>query len=281
MLINAFLQGGKMSNRYFLWLGCLLSVFFLGCVSKSQFNAVSNDYHLAQEHVSQLEEKLDALELSERKSKGAEKQCQETLRNQIRSCRETLDSQVARSQNEFNALSEENEELNRIIKGKQATIALQQTVIRLFDDSEKTLQTSIQEQIDEQNLESATPSLPTKVVLVSKLVFESASASLTDEAKELLGKLTGLLQEKQYTHIRVQGHTDDQPFNTPAANADNWGLSAARATAVVRFLQETVGVPPEQMSATGFGPYQPIATNDTAEGRKQNRRIEIILEETK
>lgn len=270
-----------MLTRFLLWLGCLLSVFFLGCVSKTQFNAVSSDYQLAQERISQLEKKLGALELSERESKVAEQQCRNTLSNQIQSCRETLDSQVEKSQNEFNALSEENKEQRRIIKGKQATIALQQSVIRLVDDSKKTLQTSIQEQIDEQNLEPAIPSSATKVVLVSKLLFESGSASLSDEAKELLGKLTGLLTEKQYTHIRIQGHTDSSPFRSTAENIDNWSLSAARATAVARFIDETLGVPPGRISATAFGPYRPIASNDTAEGRKQNRRIEIILEETK
>ena len=59
---------------------------------------------------------------------------------------------------------------------------------------------------------------------------------------------------------------------------DNLELSAARATAVVRFLHETVGIAPERMYAVEYGQYRPIASNETAEGRNKNRRIEIILE---
>ena len=63
-----------------------------------------------------------------------------------------------------------------------------------------------------------------------------------------------------------------------AMYATNWELSAARATAVVRFLQESAGVDPERISAIGFGQYRPIASNETNDGRRQNRRIEIVIE---
>ncbi len=75
--------------------------------------------------------------------------------------------------------------------------------------------------------------------------------------------------------IRVVGHTD----NVPVAKGQfpsNWELSAMRATTVVRFLQET-GVAPERMIASGRGEYNPVAPNDTPEGRQKNRRIEIML----
>ena len=57
----------------------------------------------------------------------------------------------------------------------------------------------------------------------------------------------------------------------------NWELSVARATNVARYLQEEAGIPPEIISATGYSEYQPIASNDTPEGKAQNRRIEIVL----
>jgi chemotaxis protein MotB len=76
------------------------------------------------------------------------------------------------------------------------------------------------------------------------------------------------------------GHTDDQPFVPKTDHANNWALSAERAGAVAAFLQEKIGVPPELLSATGFGPCRPIASNDTPEGRQQNRRIEIVLQST-
>ncbi|MDR1560313.1 MAG: OmpA family protein, partial [Clostridiales bacterium] len=74
----------------------------------------------------------------------------------------------------------------------------------------------------------------------------------------------------------VEGHTDNIPIST-AQFASNWELSAARATTVVRLLVDMAGIPPEKMSAVGYGEYKPVADNSTAEGRGKNRRVDIIL----
>jgi len=75
--------------------------------------------------------------------------------------------------------------------------------------------------------------------------------------------------------IRVEGHTDNVPVHASTWTS-NWDLSAARALAVVRVLQEK-GVDPTRLAAAGYGEYQPIASNDTPEGKSLNRRIEIVL----
>lgn len=275
-----------MRNQFFLWMCCLLAVSFFGCVSKSQFNAVNDDYQHAKQDISDLEQKLENLHLSLQTSENAEKQCRDTLEKQTERG-DTLENQLETSQTQYQSISEQNEslhdtneELHRSINEKQKVIAIQETVIRLFDDSEQTLQKSIEAQVGEQTLEDSSLPAPTKVVLVNKLLFQSGSASLSEEAKSLLEKLTGILQEKEYTQIQVMGHTDDQPFVPKTDHANNWALSAERAAAVAAFLQERVGVPPERLSATGFGPCRPIASNDTPEGRQQNRRIEIVLQST-
>lgn len=116
------------------------------------------------------------------------------------------------------------------------------------------------------------------VDVAEQLFFDSGRASLKDSGKEVLKKVGEALKGYEDKIIRVVGHTD----NVPIAGAwkkvfpSNWELSVARATTVVRFLQET-GIPPERMVASGRAQYQPIAENDTPEGRKKNRRIEITL----
>jgi chemotaxis protein MotB len=77
----------------------------------------------------------------------------------------------------------------------------------------------------------------------------------------------------------VEGHTDDVPIGLVFIEKypTNWELSAARAVGVVRFLQEKGWLEPKRLSAVGYSYYKPVASNDTAEGRRQNRRIEIIL----
>jgi chemotaxis protein MotB len=79
--------------------------------------------------------------------------------------------------------------------------------------------------------------------------------------------------------IVIEGHTDSVPLRGELARVfpTNWELSAARATSIVRYLQDTVGVDPRRLSAVGFGPNRPLDTNDSPEGRARNRRIEIKL----
>ena len=79
--------------------------------------------------------------------------------------------------------------------------------------------------------------------------------------------------------LRVDGHTDDTPLRPGARFADNWELSQARALSVVRFLVEDMGIPPQRLSANGFGEYQPVDPADSPEARAQNRRIELKLTE--
>ena len=97
--------------------------------------------------------------------------------------------------------------------------------------------------------------------------------------QEVLLKLADSFRNSENQNIAVEGHTDDVQIGSALLERfpTNWELSTARATAVVRFLQEKGNITPERLTACGFSYYRPVATNDTPEGRKQNRRIEIIL----
>jgi chemotaxis protein MotB len=115
------------------------------------------------------------------------------------------------------------------------------------------------------------------VKLKDKILFSSGSATIGKEGFAALTAVADALRKVQGKVIRVEGHTDSVPA-TGSAFASNWELSSARALAVVRFLQDQ-GVDPTKLSGSGYGEYQPIAGNDTPEGRSLNRRIEIVLAE--
>lgn len=112
------------------------------------------------------------------------------------------------------------------------------------------------------------------VKMKDKILFSSGSATLGRPGKDALRAVAEVLAGVQGKVIRVEGHTDNVPLGRGFAT--NWDLSVARALAVVRFLQES-GVDPARLAAAGYGEYQPVASNDTPEGRSQNRRIEIVL----
>jgi len=113
------------------------------------------------------------------------------------------------------------------------------------------------------------------VDVAEQLFFDSGKADLKDTGKSVLKKVAEAIKGYDDKVIRVVGHTDNVPIKTKQF-ASNWELSVARATTVVRFLQEA-GVPPERMVASGRAEFQPVADNDTPEGRQKNRRIEITL----
>ena len=116
------------------------------------------------------------------------------------------------------------------------------------------------------------------VDLAEKIFFDSGRAELKPGGKAVLKKVGEALKGYENKIIRVVGHSDNVPVSKSlqAKFPSNWELSVARATTVVRFLQE-VGVPPERMIPSGRGEYDPVDTNDTPEGRQKNRRIEILL----
>jgi chemotaxis protein MotB len=118
-----------------------------------------------------------------------------------------------------------------------------------------------------------------RVEMVDEVLFDSGEAALKPEGIAILRKVGGVLKKTEGRTIEVQGHTDNVPIRGALAERfpTNWELSAARATNVVRFLQEEAGVDPSVLSATGRSEYQPRASNDTDEGRRLNRRIEILL----
>ena len=118
-----------------------------------------------------------------------------------------------------------------------------------------------------------------RVDLVDEIMFDSGQTKLNPAGVAVVGKVGEVLKKSEGRPIRVHGHTDDVPIAGALATRypTNWELSSERATQVVRFLQDEVGIDPTRLSATGNSQYQPRAANSSEESRRKNRRIEIFL----
>jgi chemotaxis protein MotB len=116
------------------------------------------------------------------------------------------------------------------------------------------------------------------VNMVDSILFDSGKAEVKEGGLEILGKVISILKDVNDKSIRIEGHTDTVQIVGALAKRypTNWELSAARAINVARYLQNQE-IDPGQLSAVAYGEWKPVATNDTAEGRAKNRRIEIIL----
>jgi len=117
------------------------------------------------------------------------------------------------------------------------------------------------------------------VNLVEKILFNSGEAELLPQARDVMDRVGAFLNTIADKDIRIEGHTDSVPIGEKLKYKypSNWGLSAARATEIARYLQDVAKVEPTRLSAVGYGKFRPIADNDTVEGRGTNRRIEIQL----
>jgi chemotaxis protein MotB len=113
------------------------------------------------------------------------------------------------------------------------------------------------------------------ITISDLLLFPAGRAQMSEEGLRMMKKIYKILSQFSY-RIKIAGHTDNVPIRTEQF-ASNWELSANRACEVVRFLIEN-GIDPRLISAEGFAEYRPVASNDTPDGRAQNRRVEIIYE---
>ncbi len=115
-----------------------------------------------------------------------------------------------------------------------------------------------------------------RTVITDSVMFESGRAELIEPASTVLSLLAGVI-DADVQAVAVEGHTDSRPIQT-SKYPSNWELSAARASSVVRFLQTQEDVlDPGQYAAIGYGEHRPVAPNQTADGRAQNRRVEILF----
>ena len=132
--------------------------------------------------------------------------------------------------------------------------------------------------INDQLIQISSNELWLQIELKDSILFSSGSADTSNQAQMIFDEIAGIL--KNYSNpVQVEGFTDNIPINS-VKYPTNWELSTARASAIVKYLASK-GVAPERLSAVGYGEYQPVAENDTEQGRAQNRRVTIMVAKRK
>jgi chemotaxis protein MotB len=165
------------------------------------------------------------------------------------------------------------------MKEKDIRIQRMQDAVTKKDSVTLALVTSLKGVLGNLSDEDIEINVDKGVVYVSisdKLLFRSGSYTVTQRAKEVLGKVAKVVNDKPELEFMVEGHTDNVPIKISGVE-DNWELSVKRATAVVRILEKDFGVNPARMTAAGRSYYLPVADNDTAANRAKNRRTRIVV----
>ena len=165
------------------------------------------------------------------------------------------------------------------IKEKDLTIRNLRDAVTRRDSINLALVQSLKGVLGNLDDEDITIQVDKGVVYVSisdKMLFSSGSYNVTPRAREVLGKVAKVVNNKPDFEFMVEGHTDNVPIKNNCIR-NNWDLSVLRATAVVNILQSDFGVAPSRMTAAGRGEYVPVTSNATPEGRAINRRTRIVV----
>jgi chemotaxis protein MotB len=151
-----------------------------------------------------------------------------------------------------------------------------ETKLRDLEEARDLLERRLRDEIRDKQVKLDLTKRGLVITFVQEVLFDSGKDVLKKEAHPILDKVVGVIKEKvPYRYIGIEGHTDNEPIKHSGWKS-NWELSTARATTVLHYLEDG-GVSPKKMQATGFGEHRPVASNDTRDGRQQNRRVEIVI----
>jgi chemotaxis protein MotB len=258
-------KGGEtMFNKRSLLVFCSIALLLSACVSRSKYIQLESELARTNETLSFTNSRLSYTAESREK-------CMDSLAD--------FQGRIKEKEDEKIQLSEKMEDLKYDIKKKESTIEEQTRVIRELHSTKEKIESSLQEQIEAQEVKIEEIEGKLKVTFVDKILFDTGKVEIGKRGQEALLGLADSLRENKNQNIVVEGHTDDVPIGLVLMDKypTNWELSAARAIGVARFLQEKGWLEPERLSVVAYSYYKPVASNDTAKGRRQNRRIEIIL----
>jgi chemotaxis protein MotB len=256
-----------------------LALSLTGCVSLGRFEAkekeaskLRQDYEdevakraVLQEKIATMQAQLDTLVADVN-----------SLREKIKSDEDSLSVKEGELRASRDRLLELQALVDELSKSKKKLEAAKAELEKKSGEYEQ-LASSLRSEIEAGRIELMELRGRTTVKMKDKILFASGSATLGPDGKNALRLVADALRGLNGKTIRVEGHTDNVPTGGAGGFASNWELSAARALAVVKFMQ-AAGVDPTRIAGTGYAEFQPIAPNDTPEGRSLNRRIEIVLQ---
>ncbi|MDO6595566.1 OmpA family protein [Oceanihabitans sp. 2_MG-2023] len=227
------------------------------------------DYNASKTNLENLKASYDALEKNSSASLAENSKKNRELLAQLEAKEQALEAENIRLENiksELEQRSNRVTELENMIASKDAAMTqLKNAISKALTD------------FDGKGLTVEQRDGKVYVSMENKLLFESGSWAVGAQGKKAVQQLGNVLGENPEIAVLIEGHTDDDPYKGTGQISGNWDLSTKRATAIVNILRENNAIVPENLTAAGRGEFAPIASNETAEGKAKNRRIEVIL----
>jgi len=251
------------------------ALFLAGCVSNKKFTTLQTDYQNLNSRYQSTQ-----LELAESKTrvKSLEEQLAQerannaSLKKALATLQGSLDKSITQGNVNISKLVDEinssNKYIQHLVNAKNKSDSL---LMVLTNNLTRSLNRDELKDVDVKVLKGVV-----YISLADNMLYKSGSYEISDRAGDILSKIAKIIQDYKEYEVLVEGNTDNVPINRPNIR-NNWDLSSLRAASVVMALQNQYGIDPKRLTAGGRGEYNPVAGNDTEQGKMLNRRTQIII----
>ncbi len=255
-----------------------VAIFAASCVSTKKYQSLQSEN-------SSLQGRLNGVSQENENCKnnlGAANVQIASLQDQLRSERSHLQSLQASLDQCLTSTSSGNTNISKLIDEINASNKYIQQLVNSKNKSDSlnmVLTNNLTRSLSREEMQDVNVQVLKGVVYISlsdNMLYKSGSYEISDKAGETLSKIAKIITDYKDFEVLIEGNTDNVPISKTNIR-NNWDLSALRASSVVQALQNSYGVDPKRLTAGGRGEYNPVASNDTEEGKVQNRRTQIII----
>lgn len=249
----------------------------------NELNQLQSEYDSILANRNQIQQELEALQNSyetlDASYSALEQNSSKAIADNLQKNRELLAELEAKEQ----ALAAENSRLMKLeadMQERSQRIADLETLVSNKDQAMRELKNAISSALtafEGKGLSVEQRDGKVYVSMENKLLFKSGSWAVGVQGKQAVEQLGNVLAQNPDIAVLIEGHTDNDPFSNDGLISNNWDLSTKRATAIVDILLRNQSINPENLTAAGRSEFSPIASNENAQGKAKNRRIEVIL----
>ena len=251
------------------------TLVFSSCVTKKQYAQLQTDYNKLDKSYQDTKMKLVACGT---KSKSLEERLAEAQKanDELKASYAALQGSLDKS---IQQNSQGNVNISKLVDEINASNKFIKQLVEAKDKSDSlnmVLTNNLTRSLSREEMDVQVLKGVVYISLADNMLYKSGSYEISDRAGETLSKIAKIIMDYKEYEVLIEGNTDTDPISRPNIR-NNWDLSTLRASSVVQALQNTYGVDPKRLTAAGRGEYNPVASNDTPEGKMRNRRTQIII----
>lgn len=260
-----------MKTRTIIAAGVCALMVMSSCVTNKKYALLQGEYQTTKEDLIECTANGKSMEamIKDLRQQNSE------LKSGMAALKESLDKSMNNNAQGNMNISKLVDEINASNKYIKELVAAKSK----SDSLNLVLTTNLTRSLDASELKDVDVKVLKGVVYISlndNMLYKSGSYEISPAAMDILSKIAKIIKDYKDYGVLVEGNTDNVPISRTNIR-NNWDLSALRASSVVQALQDDFGINPSRLSAAGRGEYNPVASNDTPEGRSKNRRTQIII----